>query len=62
MTVYTRSLRINSDVLEDLKLVKRVLDKPNLSDTIRYLMDARGYDKKWVEYMTNALAQEGMVE
>jgi len=58
MTVYTRSLKIHADVLDDLKLVKRVLGKDSLSETIRFLMDARGYDKKWVSYMLEVLGAE----
>jgi len=58
MKVYTRSLKIHADVLDDLKLVKRVLGEESLSDTIRELMNARGYDKKWLEHMTNVLAKE----
>lgn len=60
MKIYTRSLKIHADVLDDLKLVKRVLGEESLSDTIRELMNARGYDKKWLEHMTNVLA-EGVV-
>jgi predicted CopG family antitoxin len=58
MTIYTRSLKIHADVLDDLKLVKRILGTDSLSDTIRELMDARGYDRKWVKHMSDVLAQE----
>ena len=58
MTIYTRSLKIHSDVLDDLKLVKRVLGTESLSDTIRHSMDKRGYDTKWFEHMSDVLDQE----
>lgn len=58
MKIYTRSLKIHEDVLDDLKVVKRVLGTASLSDTIRHLMNARGYDRKWFERMSNVLAQE----
>jgi len=58
MTIYTRSLKIHADVLDDLKLVKRILGTDSLSDTIRHLMEARGYDQKWIKHMSSVLAQE----
>ena len=58
MTIYTRSLKINAEVLDDLKLIKRVLGTDSLSETIRSLMDARGYDTKWFEHMSNVLDKE----
>ena len=65
MTIYTRSLKINAEVLDDLKLIKRVLGTDSLSETIRSLMDARGYDRKWFKHMNEVLDQEaeiGVVE
>ena len=59
MTIYTRSLKIHSDVLDDLKLVKRIIGKDSLSDTIRELMNSRGYNKKWLEDMVEVL-EEGV--
>ena len=58
MTIYTRSLKINAEVLDDLKLIKRVLGTDSLSETIRSLRDARGYDTKWFEHMSNVLEKE----
>ena len=57
MTKYFRSLKIHGEVLDDLKLVKRVLNTDSLSDTIRELMNARGYDKEWFEHMEFVLDQ-----
>jgi len=57
MTIYFRSLKIREGVLDDLKLVKRVLNTNSLSDTIRELMNARGYDKEWFEHMKFVLDQ-----
>ncbi len=62
MTIYTRSLKIHDGVLDDLKLVKRVLGTASLSDTIRELMNARGYDKEWLDHMSFVFEQEGKKE
>jgi len=49
------SITVDDKLLQDLKLVKRVLGAENMTDTIRFLMHARGYDKKWVKQMTELL-------
>ena len=54
----TTTLTITDELLADLKLVKRVLGLNSYTDVIRSLMDARGYDGKWLEYMNNVLSQE----
>jgi len=53
-----KSLKIEDELHADLFLVKRVLGKRTMTEVIRYLMDARGYDGKWLEYMNNVLSQE----
>ena len=55
----TTTITIDDELLTDLKLVKRVLGTKSLAETIRNLLDARGYNKEWLEYMTNVLEQEG---
>ena len=55
----TTTLTIKDQLLDDLKLVKRVLGTKNMTETIRALLDARGYNKDWLEYMTQVLEQEG---
>ena len=55
------TIRIEGKLLDDLKLVKRVLDTANMNDTIRSLLDSRGYDKEWLEHMAFVLAQEAEV-
>ena len=57
VTIYTRSLKIHADVYDDLKLLKRVLGTDGHSDTIRQLMDKRGYNKKWFEDMADLLEE-----
>jgi len=53
------SVTIEDQLLDDLKLVKRVLGAKNMTDTIRALLNARGYDKEWLEHMSFVLSQEG---
>ena len=55
----TTTLTIEDQLLDDLKLVKRVLGTKNMTETIRRLLNARGYNKDWLEYMTKVLEQEG---
>ena len=55
----TTTLTIEDQLLDDLKLVKRVLGTKNMTETIRNLLNARGYNKEWLEYMTKVLEQEG---
>ena len=62
---YSKTLRLETEVLDDLDLVKRVLGTKSRSDTVRKLMDARGYDRKWFKHMNEVLDQEaeiGVVE
>lgn len=56
-----KSIQVEDKLLDDLKLVKRVLDTANMNDTIRELLNARGYDKEWLEHMAFVLAQEAEV-
>ena len=51
----TKSIQVEDSLLTDLKLVKRVLGKRNMTELIRSLLDARGYDQEWLDYMTNVL-------
>jgi hypothetical protein len=54
----TTTITIDDELLTDMKLVKRVLGTKNMTETIRNLLDARGYNKEWLEYMTKVLEQE----
>jgi len=57
----TKSIQVEDSLLIDLKLVKRVLGTKNMTDTIRRLLIARGYNDEWFEHMTNVLELEGSV-
>ena len=55
----TTTLTITDELLADLKLVKRVLGLSSYTEVIRSLLNSRGYDEKWIEYMNGVLSQEG---
>jgi len=52
------TITIDPDLLQDLKLVKRVQGKKNMTEVIRGLMIARGYDDKWLKHMRFVLQGE----
>ncbi len=55
----TKSIQVEDSLLIDLKLVKRVLGTKSMTETIRYTMNAGGYNEKWLEYMTKLLETKG---
>ena len=57
----TKSIQVEDSLLTDLKLVKRVLGSKNMTEVIRRLLLARGYNDEWFEHMTNVLEMEGSV-
>ena len=50
MTKLYRSIKLEPEILERLKFVKRVLGHDNLSETVEYLLDARSYTKEWMRH------------
>ena len=56
----TKSIQVEESLLIDLKLIKRVLGTKSMTETIRALLIARGYNQEWFEYMTKTLETEGI--
>lgn len=51
----TTTITVDDEILPDLRLVKRVTNKRNMTETIRFILDRAGYNEKWMEYMTALL-------
>ncbi len=51
----TTTITIDDELLPDLRLVKRAKGHKNMTETIRDILDRAGYNKKWIEYMSNLL-------
>jgi predicted urease superfamily metal-dependent hydrolase len=53
-----KSIQVEDDILDDLKLVKRVLGTKNMTETIRRIMNSANFNEKWMEAMSALLKRE----
>lgn len=54
----TTTITVEDEVVPALRLVKRVADKRNMTETVFFVLDRAGYNKEWREYMTKRLEME----
>lgn len=55
----TTTITVDDDILDDLKLIKRVGNHKNMSETLRHIIKRAGFTVRRLEYTAERLKEFG---